>query len=236
MGQVDRARDVRLNRDVAIKAIPKDHAEGVDPLAGLYREAHALASLNHPNIGGIYVVEQEGASYLVLEFVAGPDLAERLRAGPLPVGGDREDCRPNRRRSAGCPRPWHRPSRSETGHYQSDSCGASNDPGLGDREKRVDSQPSARNRGVAPAFMVSSSAHVDCRHARVYESGAGMRRGCRCQGRSLSSRHLVAPSWLGETPLRKKLKGVLPGAHDRATSIKSSSSSRRPRTISGSRP
>ena len=81
-----RARDVRLNRDVAIKAIPKDLTQDADPFARLHREAQTLGALNHPNIGGIYdVLDQENASYLVLEFVEGPDLAERLRDGPLPV-------------------------------------------------------------------------------------------------------------------------------------------------------
>ena len=86
MGRVYRARDVRLNRDVAIKAIPKDLTQDADPFARLHREAQTLGALNHPNIGGIYdVLDQEDASYLVLEFVEGPDLAERLRDGPLPV-------------------------------------------------------------------------------------------------------------------------------------------------------
>ena len=86
MGRVYRARDVRLNRDVAIKAIPKDLTQDADPFARLHREAQTLGALNHPNIGGIYdVLDQEDASYLVLEFVEGPDLAERLCDGPLPV-------------------------------------------------------------------------------------------------------------------------------------------------------
>jgi LuxR family maltose regulon positive regulatory protein len=87
MGEVYRACDGRLQRDVAIKTIAIDVVPDADRLQRFLREGRALGSLNHPNIGGIYdVLERDGLLYLVLEFVEGVDLAERLRNGALPVG------------------------------------------------------------------------------------------------------------------------------------------------------
>ncbi len=86
MGEVYRARDTRLQRDVAIKALPPEFASDAERLARFQREARLLASLNHPNIASIYGLEEaEGARYLVLEIVEGESLAEKLAAGPLPV-------------------------------------------------------------------------------------------------------------------------------------------------------
>ena len=87
MGEVYRARDAALRRDVAIKVLPGALAGDADRLARLRREAEALAALNHPNIAQIYGIEQASPSpALVLELVEGPTLAERLATGPLPVG------------------------------------------------------------------------------------------------------------------------------------------------------
>jgi serine/threonine protein kinase len=86
MGQVYRARDPRLKRIVAIKMLPA-FVHDSRRLARFEQEATLLASLNHPNIGSIYdVVEIEGDRYLVLEFVEGMTLAERLQSGPISVG------------------------------------------------------------------------------------------------------------------------------------------------------
>ncbi len=86
MGQVFRARDTRLNRDVAIKGLPAALAADPERLARFKREAQLLASLNHPNIAAIYGLEESGgAPYLVLELVEGHDLAERLGGGAIPV-------------------------------------------------------------------------------------------------------------------------------------------------------
>jgi serine/threonine-protein kinase len=83
MGEVYRARDSRLNRDVAIKTLPASFANNADRLARFEREAQVLAALNHPNIAMIFGIE-EGA--LVMELVEGPTLAERIaEAGPIPV-------------------------------------------------------------------------------------------------------------------------------------------------------
>jgi Tol biopolymer transport system component len=82
MGQVFRARDTRLDRDVAIKILPPLFAGDAERLARFEREAKTLASLNHPNIAQIYGIEGTG---LVMELVEGHDLATRLARGPLPI-------------------------------------------------------------------------------------------------------------------------------------------------------
>jgi serine/threonine-protein kinase len=84
MGEVYRAHDTKLGRDVAIKVLPEAFAADAERLARFRREAQVLASLNHPNIGQIYGLEGETIQALVLELIEGPTLAERLSAGPLP--------------------------------------------------------------------------------------------------------------------------------------------------------
>jgi len=86
MGEVYRARDGKLNRDVAIKVLPEAVAEDAERLARFQREAQVLASLNHPHIAAIYGLEKTGnVEALVLELVEGETLAERIAAGPVPV-------------------------------------------------------------------------------------------------------------------------------------------------------
>jgi WD40 repeat protein len=86
MGEVYLARDTRLNRDVALKVLPRSVAADVDRIARFKREAQVLASLNHPHIGAIYGFEETGGTYaLVLEFVEGPTLAERIARGRIPL-------------------------------------------------------------------------------------------------------------------------------------------------------
>ncbi|HKW15481.1 MAG TPA: protein kinase [Candidatus Krumholzibacteria bacterium] len=86
MGEVHRAHDTRLGRDVAIKALPEAFAADLERLARFEREAKILASLSHPNIAGILGLEEvAGARYLVLELVDGETLAERLARGALSV-------------------------------------------------------------------------------------------------------------------------------------------------------
>ena len=85
MGEVYRARDTRLGREVAIKVLPEAFALDTERLARFDREARVLASLNHPGIAAIYGVEEaRGTRILVLELVEGETLAERIAAGPLP--------------------------------------------------------------------------------------------------------------------------------------------------------
>jgi len=94
MGEVWRAHDARLGRDVAIKTLPALLAREPELLGRLRREARLLASLRHPGITTIYGLEEiEGQGYLVLECVEGPTLAERLEEGPLPIDEALEVCR-----------------------------------------------------------------------------------------------------------------------------------------------
>ena len=86
MGEVYRARDTKLDRDVALKVLPEAFTSDPDRLARFEREAKVLASLNHPNIGSIYGLEEsEGVKALVLELVEGPTLADRIKQGPIPI-------------------------------------------------------------------------------------------------------------------------------------------------------
>src|SRR5215813_6921926 len=86
MGEVYRARDTKLNRDVALKILPETFALDGDRIARFRREAQVLASLNHPNIAAIYGFEDSGSTHaLVLELVEGPTLADRIAKGPIPL-------------------------------------------------------------------------------------------------------------------------------------------------------
>ena len=86
MGEVYRARDTTLDRDVAIKVLPDAFASDPKRLARFEREAKVLASLNHPNIGAIYGLETSGDTRaLVLELIEGPTLADRIKQGPIPL-------------------------------------------------------------------------------------------------------------------------------------------------------
>jgi eukaryotic-like serine/threonine-protein kinase len=86
MGEVYRARDVKLGRDVALKVLPGSFANDSDRMARFQREAQVLASLNHPNIAAIYGLEESGGvRALVMELVEGPTLADRLQRGALPL-------------------------------------------------------------------------------------------------------------------------------------------------------
>jgi len=86
MGEVYRARDTRLDRDVAIKTLPEEFENDPDRLARFVREAKTLASLNHPNIAAIYGLEKyESSHVLILELVEGATLSERLKRGGLPL-------------------------------------------------------------------------------------------------------------------------------------------------------
>jgi len=86
MGEVYRAHDTRLGREVALKILPDSFTHDPERLARFRREAHVLAALNHPHIGAIYGLEEAGGrQFLVLEFVDGETLADRLTRGRLPV-------------------------------------------------------------------------------------------------------------------------------------------------------
>jgi serine/threonine protein kinase len=86
MGEVYRASDEKLGREVAIKVLPADVAGDADRLARLEREARAVAALSHPNILSVHELGcHEGTAYLVTELLEGETLRERLSGGPLPL-------------------------------------------------------------------------------------------------------------------------------------------------------
>ncbi len=100
MGEVYRARDTKLDRNVALKVLPDVFADDPERLARFQREARVLASLNPPNLARIYGLEEsEGVRSLVLELVEGPTLAERIAQGAIPV----DEALPSLARS---PTPW----------------------------------------------------------------------------------------------------------------------------------
>src|ERR1041385_1928630 len=86
MGEVYRARDTKLKREVAIKILPDEFSRDPARVARFQREAEVLASLNHPNIAAIHNLEEaNGARFLVLELVEGETLAERIERGAIPI-------------------------------------------------------------------------------------------------------------------------------------------------------
>src|SRR5262249_3787520 len=86
MGEVYRARDKKLKREVAIKVLPDEFSRDCERIARFKREAEVVASLNHPHIATIYHIEQAAESQLlILEFVQGETLADRISRGPIPV-------------------------------------------------------------------------------------------------------------------------------------------------------
>jgi len=85
MGEVYRAHDTKLRRDVALKVLPAAFAHDKDRMLRFEREAHVLASLSHLNIASIFGIEDSGDTRaLVMEAVEGPSLSDRIKSGPLP--------------------------------------------------------------------------------------------------------------------------------------------------------
>ncbi len=100
MGEVYKARDTKLDRDVALKILPDAFVNDPERLARFQREAKVLASLNHPNIAAIYDLEESGNSpALVLEYVEGPTLAEMISPSPSPSPGLRPSSPPEGERA-----------------------------------------------------------------------------------------------------------------------------------------
>src|SRR5262245_48089231 len=86
MGEVYRARDARLGRDVAVKVLPQHLTASDGARARFEREARLVSGLSHPNIGALYDIGREGSTdFLVMELIEGETLADRIRRGPLPT-------------------------------------------------------------------------------------------------------------------------------------------------------
>ena len=137
MGEVYRAHDTRLNRDVALKVLPEAFARDTQRMARFEREAKLLASLNHPNIAAIYGLEESGPiRALVMELVEGPTLAERIRSGADSAGRSTADCPASGRRGRVRARQERHSPRSEARQHQGDRRGhgegAGFRPGEGD--------------------------------------------------------------------------------------------------------
>ena len=117
MGDVYRATDTKLGRDVAIKVLPSELARDAERLVRFEREAKLLASLNHPNIAHVYGFESatlpEGSAvhFLAMELVEGEDLAERLKRGSIPVDEALEMAAADRGSARRGSRARHRPPR-----------------------------------------------------------------------------------------------------------------------------
>ena len=115
MGEVYRARDTKLDRDVVLKVLPALFANDPERLGRFQREAKVLASLNHPNIGSIYGLEEsDGVQALVLELIEGPTLADRIAQGQIPI----DEALPIARQISGCggERPRQPDSEPELAH------------------------------------------------------------------------------------------------------------------------
>lgn len=175
MGEVYRARDMRLARDVAVKILPRAFTADADRLARFDREAHALAALNHPNIATIHGVEDsEGIPALVMELVPGNTLAERLTAGAMPVPEAFAGWTSDRRRARRRPREGDRPPGSEALQYQDHIDRPCEGPGLRpgqggtERRRRGGSRRVHNDRGC-------DMQGADRRYGRLHESGAGAR-------------------------------------------------------------
>ena len=137
MGEVYRASDSRLKRQVALKILPAGLASDADRLARFQREAELLAALNHPHIAAIYGIEEtDGVKGLVMELVDGPTLAELIATSSIPIA----DALPIAKQIASSARSGartrHRPSRSETREHQGEAGWNGEGPRLRPREER----------------------------------------------------------------------------------------------------
>ena len=124
MGEVYRAHDAKLGRDVALKVLPASFAQDPDRPRRFEREARVLAALNHPHIGAIYGFEEgDGIQALVLELVEGPTLADRVRGGPIPVNEALSLARQIAEALEAAHEQGHHPPRPEARQYQDPSDG-----------------------------------------------------------------------------------------------------------------
>ena len=195
MGQVYRATDTKLKRQVAIKILPPSLAADPDRLARFQREAEVLASLNHPNIARIYGLEEQADRRAVardgIGRRRGPVAADRPRRDPARrSAADREaDCRSARSGA----RTRHRPPRSEAGQHQSARPTAPSRCSISVSRKRSTRRPDRRRRqrqSMSPTITTPAhdAGRHDSRHRGVHEPGAGAGPGGRQTRRHLGIR------------------------------------------------
>ena len=215
MGQVFRARDTTLNRDVALKILPDSFANDPDRLARFTREAQTLASLNHPNIAQIHGLEEfprraVRIRALVMELVEGDDLSQRIARGAISTRRSAADREADRRGARSGARAGHHPSRSQAGEHQGATgrhregarlrIGQGTGSGSGRRR-------SADGRSNSPTITIArdDAGGDDPGHRRVHVAGAGAWKG-RGQARGHLGVRVRAPRDAdGHAPLRGRL-------------------------------
>ncbi len=163
MGKVYRARDTRLNRDVALKILPDAFAADPDRLARFTREAQTLAALNHPHIAHIHGLEESGdVRALVMELVEGEDLSQRIARGRMPLDEALADRAADRRGARSGARAGHHPSRSEARQHQGDAGRHGEGPRLRPRQ------------GARPADVVEQPMRMNSPTLSIHATQAGV--------------------------------------------------------------
>ena len=185
MGEVYRAKDPRLGREVAIKVLPASFSQDADRLKRFEQEARAAGVLNHPNITAVYDLgSHDGAPYIVTELLEGETLRSRLSAGALPVRKAIEYADPDRAGTRRGAREGDRAPGPEAGEPVPDEGRAGQDPGLrsGEAEER-------ERRGAAdrPEDDLGHGAGRRARNHGLHGAGAGARESPRT-GARISSR------------------------------------------------
>ena len=171
MGEVYRARDTRLERDVAMKILPASIC--ADPVAKqrFEREAKTISGLNHPNICTLHDVgNQDGVDYLVMECVEGETLAKRLEKGPLALEQTLKYGRGNCRRAGQGAPEWHRAPRPEARQRHADSNGCETS-GLWIRETGLPMATAATLTAMSRNITGDASRN-DRRHVSIHVAGA----------------------------------------------------------------
>ena len=179
MGEVYRAKDRKLGRDVAIKVLPEEFARDADRVARFQREAKLLASLNHPSIAAIYGLEESGGTnFLVLELVEGETLADQIKRGPIPV----EESLKLALQIAEALEAAHEKGvihrDLKQGHARRQSEGAGFRIGEGIRRRTGRSEPVE----LPHAERYGHTARRDSGHGGVYVAGTGTGKACRQEG------------------------------------------------------
>ena len=201
MGEVYRARDRRLSREVAVKVLPKDVLRDSDGFARFVEEARAASALNHPGIVTIHDFgEEDGQPYIVMELVEGESLRQRLVHGPLSSQGDRGPGRADRRGARGGPR--------EAGSSTATSSPrTSSSPPRGARRSSTSASRGAPRRAASrPGDTVATRMKETARgprrrDRRLHVAGAGPRRRRGRPVRHLRARHRPLRAPLGTPPL-----------------------------------